>query len=524
MDKYQINELKNNHKGSLLILTLVLTALFMAMTMGAIGLSLLQQKLNMTKIASNQAVHIAEAGVNYYRWVLYHDPEEYCNKEACRASSTPYGPYEYSDSSGLITGHYELYITPPAVNGSTVVTVRSVGWEDSHPNVKKAIEVKLGKPSWSNYSTLSNNDIRFGVGTEIWGPVHSNKGIRFDGIANNIVSSALDYYDDPDHNESGADVFAYGVHTHNDAGIGTYNETEEGNPALNMPPPAQSTIFRSGRVLQAPVVSFDLLNNYVSETYAKASSSGIIIDPRNGGTADPLSDPSFWGCINNTCDEGFHITFKTNDTFEIRNVSAVENNCNNKPSLSIKTEGATTVYNIPENGIIFVKNHVWVDGQINGSRVTILAFFEPFTAETNTARIITNNDLLYTNYDGTDAIGLIAQGDIGPGWLSEGELSGSEDEMELRIDAAMIAKSGRVGREYYTSSCPGNDHMRHKITIYGSLSSNQRYGFSYSCGGSNTWCSGYEIRDIVFDSNLTINPPSHFPTTGEYTFISWKED
>jgi len=513
--------------GSMLIIALVLTALFMAMTMGAIGLSLLQQKLNMTKIASNQAVHIAEAGVNYYRWVLYHDPEEYCNKETCRASTTPYGPYAYSDATGSITGHYELYITPPAINGSTIVTVKSIGWEDTHPNTKRAIEVKLGRPSWSNFATLSNNDIRFGEDTEVWGPIHSNGGIRFDGIAHNIITSAKEYYQDPDHIDS--DVFAYGVHTHNGAGNGTYNTTEEGNPGLSLPAPDQSSVFLSGREFPVPVISFSLLDNYISETYAKASSSGIIIDPRATGVADPKSEISLQDCINSTCDEGFHITLKTNNTFDIREVSAVEPNWNNNPSApskswSIKTEGVARNFSIPANGIIFVKNHVWVDGDINGSKVNILAFFEPFTAITDTANIVINKDLQYTNYDGTDSIGLIAQGDIGPGLYSEGALSGTEDQMELRIDAAMIAKSGRVGRLYYKHANGDEYPKRYKITIYGSLATNERYGFSYSCGSSDEWCSGYKIRNIYYDNNLTLDPPANFPTTGEYTFVSWKED
>lgn len=518
-----------DNQGSMLMISLVLTGLFMAMTMGAISLSLLQQRLNITKIASNQAVHIAEAGVNYYRWVLYHDPEEYCNNEVCHDSALPYGPYQYKDASGNITGYYELYITPPAINGSTIVTVRSVGWENGHPSVKRAIEVKLGRASWSSFATLSNNDIRFGADTEVWGPIHSNGGIRFDGVAHNIITSALEYYDDPDHDESGTDVLAFGVHTHNGAGNGSYNVTEEGNSGLPLPAPDQSATFLSGREFPVPVVSFDLLDGYVSETYTKAASSGIIIDPRATGTADPESEPTLRDCINSACDEGFHIILKTDNTFDIKGVSAVYPKWSNNPSadsesLSIKTEGVAKTFNIPDNGIIFVKNRVWIDGQINNSKVNVLAFFEPFTDTANTADIIINNDLLYTNYNGADSIGLIAQGDIGPGLYSEGSEIGTEDQMELRIDAAMIAKSGRVGRLYYKHNSGDEYPKRQKITIYGSLATNQRYGFNYSCGTSDQWCSGYKIRNIIYDNNLTLDPPTNFPTAGEYTFISWKED
>jgi len=514
----------------MIIIVLVLTGLFSIIAMGAIGLALLQQKLNLSKVASTQAIHIAEAGVNYYRWVLYHDHEEYCNNKTCINAPPygPYGPYEYKDSGGQnITGYYVLYITPPPLNGSTIVKIKSVGWVAKHPGIKRTIEVQCGIPSWSSYSTLANTTMRFGVGTEVWGPIHSNGGIRFDGIAHNVISSSLLEYDDPDHSEVGPDVIEYGVHTHDDCGMGTYDPDEISNGANPPNPPLQDDVFLSGRLFPVPVVSFDMLDNYVNDVYIKATTSGFVIDPRNAGTADPDSEPSFWGCINDTCDEGFHITLKTDDTFDVRGVSGIHPDCNNNPSadtpsLSILSEEAVAHnFPTPANGVIFVKNHVWIDGRIDGNRVTVLAFFEPFTSDI--ANIVINNDLLYTNYDGSDIIGLIAQHNVGPGLYSEGSL-GAADDGELRIDAAMIAKGGRIGREYYKTSCSPEFHKRNIITVYGSLSTEERYGFSWSCGASQEWCSGYDVRNLIYDGNLTFSPPPHYPTTGEYTFISWKEE
>ena len=511
-------KLRFNQSGAMLVLALAATGLFLAITLGAVGLATMQRKLNISKVARAQAIHIAEAGVNYYRWVLYHDPEEYCNKEACIGAPDygPYGPYDYTDNSGNLIGKYELYITPPEINGSTIVNVRSIGWVNDYPNIKRELEVRCGIPSWSTYSTLANDVMRFGEGTETWGPIHSNYGIRFDGVSHNIISSAVLDYDDPDHLGSKE----FGVHTHDDAGLGTYDDDEVSDGSNPPNPPDQSDVFLSGRNFPISVVSFDLLDNYVNTTYSKATTSGIVFDPQNAGTADPDSEPSYWGCINDICDEGFHITLKTDGTFNIKGVSSITDECSN-PDLSIQNEEAIAQnFPIPANGLIFVKNHVWVDGQINGSRVTILAFFEPFTA--SIANITINNDLLYTNYDGTDAIGLIAQRDIGPGLYSEGALNGSDDG-ELRIDAALIAKNGRIGRNYYPANCNNSYHKRDTITIFGSLATDGRYGFSWACGQSEEWCSGYDTRNLIYDNNLTFIPPPHFPTTGEYTFISWKE-
>jgi len=489
-----------NEKGAMLMISLVMAGLFMIMLFGVIDLAMMQQKLNRSRIYKTQAIHIAEAGVNYYRWVLYHDHEEYCNKESCvpGPSYGPYGPYQYKDSAGgTITGYYELYITPPPTNGSTIVKIKSIGWVEGEENSKREIEVRCGIPSWSSYSTLANSEMRFGAGTEVWGPIHSNGGIRFDGLAHNVISSSLLDYNDPDH--SGANEF--GVHTH----IFPTDPLPDGNnPPQNVP--GRTDVFIAGRSFPEPVISFDLLDIYVSDTYAKAQTDGIIFDPRSSGIADALSENAYWGCGNagGSCDEGFHVTFKTDNTFDIRGVSSVRSYCSNA-SNSINSEEATIRnYPVPSNGIIFIKNTIWVDGQVNNTRASILAFEEPFVG--GSADININNDVLYTNYDGADSIGLIAQDDVSIGRYSEND---------LRIDGALIAKDGRIGRNYYSTSCLYNS--RDTITVYGSLATRNRYGFAYTDG------TGYHTRNLIYDNHLTFSPPPHFPTTGEYTFISWEE-
>jgi hypothetical protein len=492
MQKKLFIKITQDQHGSMLVVVLVATGLFLIMAMGAIELGLLQQKLNIRKVARAQALHIAEAGVNYYRWVLYHDPKEYCNKETCIGAPDygPYGPYTYTDSAGQnIDGYYELYIIPPALNGSTIVTIKSIGWVADYSNIKRTIEVQCGIPSWSSYSTLANSHMRFGGGTETWGPIHSNGGIRFDGVAHNIITSALLDYDDPDH--GGANEF--GVHTH----VAPVDPLPDGNnPPENVP--SRPDVFIAGRSFPMLVVSFDLLDNYVTETLTKAEENGLVLD--------------------NSGDEGYHITLNINDTIDIRKVNLITPQCRYKNGSWKKsdTDGIVneTDYIIgtstPPNGIVFIKDNVWVDGQINGNRITILAFEEPLGG--NKTDIIINNDLMYTNYDGTDAIGLIAQRNISVGLFSEDN---------LQIDAALIAKEGRIGRNYFPctddNDCSATYCIRDTITINGSLATRNRYGFAWTDG------TGYQTRNLNYDNNLTFIPPPHFPTTGEYSFISWNE-
>ena len=53
---------KTNQNGSMLIVALVLSGLFLVITTGAISLALMQRKLNINNVASAQALHVAEAG------------------------------------------------------------------------------------------------------------------------------------------------------------------------------------------------------------------------------------------------------------------------------------------------------------------------------------------------------------------------------------------------------------------------------------------------------------------------------
>lgn len=494
--------IQKNKKGSALFLSLVLVGIFFIILSSSIGLGLTQQRFNKTKVASTQALNIAEAGINYYKWVLYHDKEEYCNNETCLPGPDygPYGPYEYSENG--TSGFYELYITPPATDEAKIIKIKSIAWTEKHPNLKRTIEVTCGAPSWSSYAILSNSDIRFGEGTETWGPIHSNGGIRFDGIAHNIISSGVLNYDDPDH--EGTNEF--GVHTHFPV-LDPFPDSN--NPPQNVP--SRPATFMSGRTFPVTTVSFDLLDNYVSDVLQIADTTdGLILNPSGA--------------------KGYHIKFNTNNTVDIKIVTQISDPCSRcvetgctryKWGVCVSwgcTEYVSTeTYNIeretnlylaraiPTNGIIFVKDNVWVDGSVNGTRATILAFQEPLNG--SNTNIIINNSIIYTNYDGTDAIGLIAQKDI---------LIGLDAENQLKIDAGMIAKEGMVGREYYIQDCGGH-YQRHQIDIYGSIASNLRYGFSYVDG------SGYDIRNISFDNNLKFLPPPHFPAVGEYVFLSWEE-
>jgi hypothetical protein len=444
-----------------------------------------------------QALSIAEAGVEYYRWHLAHAAQDFQD-----GTGQP-GPYvhDYYDKSGVLVGTYTLDITPP-VTGSTIVTIKSTGKLTTNPDITKVISVRMGIPSFAKYAAVLNANVRFGAGTEVFGEIHSNGGIRFDGTAHNLVTSAQDEYDDPDH--TGQKEF--GVHTHRDLPPATTTNDAarplESNPNVMAD---RSDVFLVGRKLSVPAVDFAGITANLSQMKTDAQDSGFYRPTSTTGL-------------------GYEIVFKTDDSFDFYKVNSLvgaPSNCTNVAgqdgwgTWSINTKTLLGNYPMPGNNLIFIEDNLWVSGQINGSRVTVASARFPDTVATRTS-ITINSNLLYTNYNGADVIALIAQKDINIGLVSADT---------IRIDAALMAQNGRVGRFYYRgpttspnrSNCSPN-HARTSITSYGMLGSNQRYGFAYTDG------TGYTTRSLVYDSNLLYGPPPSFPlTTDAYKIISWDE-
>lgn len=470
---------------ALILITIISTLLAVTVTFTLLGLNISRQGVRQTA-----ALDVAEAGINYYLWHLVHDSSDYKDGNSTPASP-PYGPYahDFTDDTGTKVGTFTLYITPPE-EGSNLVTVESRGdVEDGNEN--RTIVAKLGIPSFAQYAVAANDTtshIRFGIGTEVFGPIHNNGGIRFDGIAHGLVSSALATYNDPEH-VGGVEP---GVHTH-------------------MSDP--DTVFLGGTAFPVPQVDFSKITSDLNDLKDQANDDGIYYGP---------------SLVN-----GYHITLKTNDTFDITKVTSVTPSCFNGGSMGWQsTDGITSETTVasgvpfPNNGVLFIEDDIWIDGKIDGANLTIAAARLPDSPATNT-NIVINNDIEYTNYDGTDKIGLIAQKNIGPGLFSEGSFTGTDDEKELRIDAALIAQNGRVGRNYFRRLCNSTYYQRNLVTVYGAIATNKRYGFTWLCGNAwteNDACdSGYKDRNIIYDQFLTANPPPNFPTIGNYAILDWRE-
>jgi hypothetical protein len=520
-----MKEKKIKLKGSALAYVLVIMAAVAVILVSMIGYIVSQMRFSANRVEREKSFQVAEAGIYFYRWYVAH---ETYNKDPRGIndfwqSGTALGiaaPYEV-DYEGI--GKYKIEVEQPTP-GSTIAVVRSTGWTYKMPETKRVIRVRLRRPSWSEYAALANDFMRFGEGTEIYGKIHSNKGIRMDGRAHNLVTSLLPDTDDPDHCEGSWNPVWNGCkwvqvcnHNDNEFGVHTHVNAPPGSGVNNnfrsqeAPPnsvPARTDIFMAGRQFPVSEVSFN--------------GATLVMDDMRTEAQKP-SGTTINNCTSTGCyfDSSYarKITLKSNGTMDVcrvasydassqvdgcysygtYNITAYKRNSGSGTCGTCSGQCAPTTYTIPNNGIIFVDNNIWVEGTVNNKRVTIAVENSSSTGDI----YIGTNSLLYTNFDGRDIIGLVAQRNISVVGNSQNTLT---------IDAALLAQSGRVGRDYYSHT-----YDKSSITVNGSIATFFRYGFAYTDG------TGYDTRIINFDNNLLYYPPPYFPTGTDYSIDLWEE-
>ena len=471
--------------GQFSIQVIFFSAIAVIMITGFLVLVLTFVQLSVRAYNKNVAFSISEAGIEYYRWHLAHASTDY------QDGTGQAGPYihDFFDKDGNKIGQFILDITPPSF-GSTVVKVRSTGKVVADSSVSRIIEVRLGQPTLAQYALVGNASMAIGAGVVTYGPVFGNSGIHFDGYANNLVQSAITSYKDPDH--AGANEYA--VHTH----------VSSTDPLPTSTLPNRPDVFGAGRSFPAAAVDFAAITQNLANIKSLAQASGTYFGSSTVFGYDLVFSPS-----------------STYSVYKVTSLAAVPSSgCVNVflgiagwGTWSIGTETLFATGTTPAVGVMFFEDNLWVRGQINGSRVTVGSGRFPDNVNTR-ANIIVNTNLLYSRYDGSDAIGLVTQNNFNIGLFSDDS---------IRIDATLVAQYGRAGRYYYLPADQFNTNCdiyatRNALTLYGMIVTNKRYGFGYADG------TGYVNRSLIYDENLLYNPPVVFPTTSQqYVQLTWDE-
>lgn len=460
-------------KGSGLVLVLVLTTVAAIIFSGIVTFIVSHLKYGLFTASREQSLQIAEAGAHFYRWYIAHQLDgkntEQINEFWQSTSPAPLGvlsDYE-SDFEGI--GKYRIHITPPAPN-STLFTLESTGWTYRYATHTRTIRVRFRRPSWSEYMILGHDPFRLNNSTEIFGPMHGNGGIRFDGVAHNVVTAGVTCYDDPD-TASVNSCERPGVWTGDWAGT-------EYNAVLGDP------VFIGGKEFPVSTVDFNSVTADLS--YMKDVA-------QNSGSAAHYYGPSG--------EYGYLVEFKPTgyDITKVRTINATRNTITH---LSNSTKISKS---FPSKGLIFVEDRVWFDGKgvsgvkVDSERMTIVAADLAYGTDPN---LYIKDGAVYKNGSGgQEAIGFIAEGSIDFPYDSANNLT---------INGALLAQKGAVQRANYGNS-------KNTIEIFGAIASKGRIGFGYTDG------TGYQTRELYFDENLAIAPPPYFPTGKQYVIDLWEE-
>jgi hypothetical protein len=454
----------SNQRGVLLIYVIIIIFLFSVLMIPLLQVA--SGKIIQLRSAQDreEALQIAEAGINYYQWHLAHFQSDYQD-----GTGQP-GPYvhDYTDvDTHQVIGHFSLTVTPP-IAGSTVVTLQSTGWSNNAPSATRTITAKYGIPSIAKYAFLSNDVIWIGSDESVSGELQSNNGVRFDGSGNAPIQSAKSTYTCPSSQGSPCPATENGV-------WGSASQ-------------AVKNFWR----FPVPAVDFSSITGDFPSMKSSAQSAGIYLPPSNS--------------------QGYSLVFNSSGTVSVYKVTSLNSNPTgwdtngtaHNEYTAYKKRTLQFTQALPSNGMIYIEDKVWVEGTVKG-RATVVAAILPYNPSTAPPIYIADN-LVYQAKDGSSSLGLIAQKDLVISYSAPNT---------LEVDAAMISQNGGVQFFYY----PNN--IKTAITVYGAIMTFYQWTWTWVTGGG-TVVSGYQNTYNNYDSNLLYAPPPSFPlSSSDYQLLSW---
>lgn len=476
-------------------------------------------------VQRQQAFNIAEAGINYYLWHLSHNANDFKDGQTTPTTPDPnlgYGPYvhNYVDDNALNQGTFTLWIKPQG-NGSTVATVRSIGQVKNTTSIR-TVQAQIGVPSFASYALNGDSALWFGNNEAADGPIHSNQGIRMDGANSDVVSSTNATY----------------VPSGSLGGDGSSHPGVWCNSSVTTPVNC-NTRSKSNWLYPTPSINFNQVSTSLCTmkkiAFASNSATSALANQANACTQTPnIRTPAYLPqrATNGSfsLSRGYLIQLNANGTYDLSNVNA-ENDTNATYSSALTLQSVATGIAVPSSGVIFAEDNVWVRSNptYNG-RVTIAA---GRLATNNNAAIVVADDLVYSTKNGSDAVGLVAEGNV----LIAPYAPPASGSFTFEVDAAILSQSGNVVypvtyRSNSSSCTRGWINSNQQLLYYGSISVRQTWTWNWLVGGAcgnavydpvNGWISGIENTTTQYDYNLLYAPPPSYPITSGYNILSWRE-
>jgi hypothetical protein len=475
-------------EGYVLILAmLILVAVGMAAATLLVQVLTNQQHVTRDR-AYSQSLAVAEAGLNQYLWMVASGASSQANGFAIAGNTGPDPRYKQLDFTDIydqsLRGTYAIKVTPPTAQDSRIL-VTVTGQATSPADTPRTVSAHLGRPAFCEYVLLTDAEVWIGgpLDRQWWGKTHSNTGICID-TANitDLITCANKKYQ--------SDMFSGnrdGVWSGNDY---TVPSNDPSRALWEFPVPA---------------ISFATVTSDFSRLNGLASGPGVNLPYSTSSAHDAT--------------QGWYIKLLPGGKYQIMRVTAeTETSSGYGGSLTLVTPSSPVpsgVLDYPAEGVIYVNDNVWVQGTNLSGRITIASSGQLNGSGMNGATSIqVVGDLTYSARDGSVAVGLIAQNNVEiPAYAPLG-VTGTLSNMDMTIDAAMIAQQGK---EYAVAADIGGPDRR-MLTIYGSVCSYQT-PYRHNTGTNGGFAQGAN----VYDTWLLHSPPPYFPTVGSYQILDWRE-
>jgi len=528
--------IQKTEKGIVLTWAIVSAVIFLILVGGLLSFVLMEQKYSTENAAYEEALHIAEGGVNYYKWLLNKHAtttqEDVQNGNTwCTSSDTiakcgsldwcgPY-IYDYKDTNGSVVGRHELCTKPKKICDQILaVQLKSTGYKINTPNVKRSLLIKFAATTIADYAYMIEDNVWAGADREIHGKYHANGGVKMDGSGNSLVTSGSDTW------LCGS---SYGCN---------YNNCPSGCARV-----ATATACRCPGVFGDGLPN-DLWKSGVTRFNFAGITSGLQKIKDLANAKGRYYGPS---TTTDSSADGYHIVFNSDGTFDVRIVTEIDNIYSTYNDGATNTPGwypekIRTEYNYKTNvtttddcGLIFLEDNVWVEGTVKGRKT--LASANLIDSSVDTSAIL-NWNIDYTALDGSDSFALIAEKDVSVPLCSPGGNSDNNNfckrsgntGSQMTVRGVYVAQKGRFGRNYYPSSVTQGRkttsyspwYLRNTMMIYGTIVSSKRVGTKWTCGWG--YCSGYADRFDYFDQRLSKDPPPMLPyVSPDLQIVSWEE-
>ncbi len=476
----------NLEQGIIVTYVLIFGTVFLLMLAGLLGYILMQLRQSSQKVAWNEALNIAEAGVDYYRWCINNEVEADCT-----------GEKNYYNGAGDLAGTFTVSENVNLSCGQTASRqIISVGRTAKFPNIERGVRILYGRESVAKYSYIINSSVWVGADHEINGPFHSNGGIRMDGQNQSLITSAA---------------------VRNEAGEWVCTDSFGCDPC-----PVSSGCYLSGWQCVCPSVftttanpdiglfeypeppfSFDAITMDLADIKEKAKTGGGLYFP----ASDDLKPGS----------KGYRLNFKSDGTIEIWTVMALQQTYAysdeeewHHDRFIINNEILYATYAIPlDCSAIYVEDNLWVTGTVKGKVVVASAHLKEDgdTEPDIDTDVILPESITYSNYGGDDGLAIIAERNV---------LIGPQSPGDMELHAIIVAQKGRFGRNHY----PNN--FKNTLNIYGSVVSRERVGTQWVSYGQMV--SGYAQRYTYVDQNQVYNPPPFIAgMSSNFKIVNWEE-